>query len=287
MMRRCPSVLLLCLLSFACDGREKPADGGLSAAPQKRDLQRGHEVREPVPGSPEALRDAFTRAMADESAPQRERALIQIAWNAIEIDPGLAAEALLRLPADSPEKLKLIQHHAMRLAETDPEGALAWADSVGSEKEVAAAIGQIAIQLAEADPVRAANLLSESGIAGRDFDVAVVQVIQRWCGVAPRDAAAWVSSFPSGAAREAGIGVVAGRWLPIDPPAAFAWFDSLEEAGLRGEAARAFEGVILQQPEDVRNRWINHTDERIRLELEQQRGKAMRDVGDNIPVPQG
>lgn len=287
MMRPLPSILLLVLLLCGCEKPEGSAERGTADSPAARGVQRGHAVREPVPGSPEALRATFVRATAYESASERERAFVEIAWNAIEIDPGLAAEALLQLPADHPEKLKLIQHHAMRLAERNPEEALAWAASVGSEKEVAAAIGQIALELAESDPSRAANLLSESGIAGRDFDVAVVQVIQRWSAISAPEAAAWVSLFPSGAARQAGIGVVAGRWLPSDPPATFAWFDSLKDPELRSEAARALEGVILQQPEDVRNRWIGHADDRIRQELEAQRGKAMMDVGDNIPAPQG
>ena len=52
--------------------------------------------------------------------------------------------------------------------------------------------------IAETDPQRAATLLSESGIAGRTFDVATVQVIQRWATQSQSRAAAWVALFPPG-----------------------------------------------------------------------------------------
>jgi hypothetical protein len=224
-------------------------------------------------------------ACAFKSPVEREKALGTVAWNALEIDPGLACEAFLQLPSNSPEKMQLIKHYAMRLAERNPEEALAWAATVGSEEEVAAAFGQIALELAETDPSRAAELLSESGIAGREFDVAVVQVIQRWAAKSAPDAAAWVSSFPPSAAREAGVRAIAGQWLPLDPQASFAWLDAQRDPEMRRETARAMQGVILQQPEEIRDAWLQHADARILAELERQRAQAIMDIGDNIPAP--
>jgi len=54
---------------------------------------------------------------------------------------------------------------------------------------------------------------------------------------------------------------------------------------MRKETARAMQGVILQQPEEIRSAWLQHADARIRAELEQQRAQAILDVGDNIPKP--
>jgi hypothetical protein len=221
-----------------------------------------------------------------ETPAAREKALAEVAWNAIEADPDLAHEAFLRLPSDSPEKIRLIQHYAMTLAESDVEAALEWAAALGSELEIAAAKAHIALALAETDPRRAAGLLSESGLAGRDFDVAVVQVIQRWAGKSAPEAAAWVADFPPGAARVAGITEISGKWLPGDPAAAFAWMGGLKDAEVRAEVARAMEGVILQQPEETREAWLQHADPGIRAELERQRAQALLDVGDNIPPPE-
>jgi hypothetical protein len=61
------------------------------------------------------------------------------------------------LPTDSAEKIRLIQHYSRRLAEQNPDKALAWTATHGTEQEIAAAHGQIAWVLAETDPPRAAN----------------------------------------------------------------------------------------------------------------------------------
>jgi hypothetical protein len=254
-----------------------------AAAPEARVARDGHQPRERKQDAPEALRTLLETAIRIKSPEAREKALADIAWNAIEIDPGLAQEAFQRLPTDSLEKTRLIQYYAMRLAEEDTDAALEWADGLGTEREIAAAKGQIALAIAETDPHRAASLLSESGIAGREFDVAVVQVIQRWAAKSASDSAAWVSSFPPGEAREAGIRVIAEQWLPHDASAAFAWLVTLKDTGFRNESARAMEGVILQQPADIRDSWLQHADAGIQSELEQQREQAIKDVGDNIP----
>jgi pimeloyl-ACP methyl ester carboxylesterase len=173
----------------------------------------------------------------------------------------------------------------MRLAEQDPDEALAWAASLGTEEEIAAAKGQIALVLAETDPQRAAHLLSESGIAGREFDVAVVQVLQRWAAQAPPEAAAWAASFPLGAAREAGLNIIVAQWAQADAQAAFAWMSGLQDETVRKEVALAMEEALLQQPQNVRDAWLQHADANTRSELEQQREQAMKEVGDNVPPP--
>ncbi|QTN32336.1 hypothetical protein HZ994_08340 [Akkermansiaceae bacterium] len=274
------------LLSVGCDKPDSPhPDPGVATTSAKA-VRRGHEPRGPVPGTPAALRRILGAASRIESTSVRERALADLAWNAMEIDPGLSIEAFLQLPTDSPERIRLIKHYAMRMAERDADEALAWAATAGSEQEIAAAKSQIALILAETDPHRAADLLSESGIVGHEFDVAVVQVIQRWAAKSSPDAAGWVSSFPPGAARQAGIRAVVAQWLPRDAAAAFAWLGTLQDGEIRTEAARAMEGVILQQPEETRESWLRHADASIRSELEQQRSQAILDVGDNIPAPE-
>jgi hypothetical protein len=275
-----PGLLLVC-----CDKpreADAPKDETAPAASTKR---RGHIPREEAPDKPAELRQLFETALAIESAAQREKALADIAWSALEIDPNLAHEAFLKLPAGSPGKIRLIQHYAMRLAEQNPDEALAWADTLGTEQETAAAKSLIAVAIAETDPQRAANLLSESGIAGREFDVTLVQVIQRWAAQSPPDAGGWVSTFPPGPARAAAVRVIAEQWLPRDARAAFDWLGGMKDAELRKETARAMEGIILQQPKDIREAWLEHADARVRNELEEQLAPAIKDVGDNIPPP--
>ena len=282
MLRSLP-ILWLCLILAGCEKPAPAGESGSTSAPATPSGSRGHEPREPAPPAPREILEAAEKL---ESPSEREKAIASVAWNAIETDPELAHEAFLKLPPDSPERMRLVQHYAMTLAESDVNAALAWAEALGSESEVAAAKQHIALAIAETDPRRAAQLVSESAIAGRDLDVAVVQVIQRWAVKSAPEAAAWVASFPSGAAREAGIRSVAERWLPSDAKAAFAWLGGIKDAEIRSEAARAMEGIILQQPENIRNAWLEHADAGIREELDRQRGQALLDVGDNIPIPE-
>ena len=286
MIQRPFIILCLGLSLCSCDKPNSPErrnDTSASDGPSKRG---GYEPRQPTPGSAEALRIELDEAIKIELPTERAKALAEVAWNAIETDPDIAHQAFLQLPADSPEKMRLIQHYALRLAEQDPAEAIAWAEALGTELEVATAKCQVALALAETDPLRAAKLLSESGVSGREFDVAVVQVIQRWAAKSAPDAAAWVSAFPPGPARVAGITEISGKWLPRDPSAAFAWMGGLKDEEIKGEAARAMEGLILQQSADVQKEWLEHADPGVRAELERQRAQALLDVGDNIPPPE-
>jgi hypothetical protein len=95
---------------------------------------------------------------------------------------------------------------------------------------------------------------------------------------------AWVPTFPAGEVRQEGLRIIAKHWLTRDPKAAFTWFDRLKDPQLRTEAARALEGFILQQPDDIRDTILNSANPSILDELEGQRVQAMQDVGDNIPI---
>ena len=274
----CPCVLLVCCDKPGSSDTNKGDD--LPAPPGPRG---GHAPRELSPGSPAALRMILQTADRIQAPAAREKALADVAWSALEVDPELASEAFLKLPAGSTEKIRLIQHYAMRLAELGPDAALEWAATLETEQEISAAHSQIALVVAETDPQRAANLLSESGVFGREFDVAVVQVLQRWAIQSPSDAAAWTIMFPPGPAREAGIKTIATQWLPRDAPAAFGWMAALDGAEVRKEAALALEETLLQQPKDIRDAWLQHADAQLQSELEQQREQAIRNIGDNIP----
>lgn len=186
----------------------------------------------------------------------RDKALAEVAWNAMEIHPETAEQAYVQLSANSPEKLRLTSHYAMLAAAGNLDEAIKWASSLDSEYEISAATSHIALELASKDPVRAANLLSDFGIEGRDLDVAVVQVVQRWASSSPPDAVAWVEIFAAGSVRQASLQAVFERWLVQDPGAAIQWVESTHDAALRGEAVSAISSVLFQQPESTRQRWI-------------------------------
>lgn len=283
MIRRLLTVLVSGLLLVCCDKPGPDDVPGGSAVPETRGSRGRHSMCETRPGSLALLRKILQAASEIESPEAREKVIADVAWNALETDPDLACDAFMQLTPGSSEKIRLIQQYTLRLAEEDPHEALAWAAGLGSESERSAAHSQIALTMAEADPAGAANLLSETGITSREFDVTVVQVVQRWAAQSPPDAAAWVVLFQPGPVREAGLKTIADRWLRVDPRAAFSWLSTLPDASVRQEAALGLEEAILQQSEDIRDTWLQHADPGTRNELEQLRERATEEVGDNIP----
>lgn len=182
-------------------------------------------------------------------ADERNQALSTAAWDAIETDPDLALLTVQQMTAGSEEKNRLLAHFAMRLADQDTDEAIRWASTLTTDEEKALAFGKIALVLSVKEPERAARLLSESGIPGRDFDVAVVQVVQRWAATSPADAAAWLSLFSAGEARSAGLAEVVSVWIRRNSAEAFAWIPSIPDSALRQEAEHGAAQFILNEPE--------------------------------------
>jgi hypothetical protein len=279
--------LLPVVLLAACDKQPPQHADGLepvvkaSKSPASRHLESPRDDNESPPPDP---RQILAAALESAEPAPRAQAVAEVAWNTLEIDPAVAAEALSALDGESPDRLRLIQHFAMRRAEQDPAAALEWADGLDSEKEVAAAKCQIALVLAESDPERAANLLSESGIEGRELEVATVEVLQRWAANTPSGAAAWVATFPAGPTREAGLRVLVAAWMKLNAAMAMSWMSSLRDDAVRKEAAVAMAETLLQQPESIREQWLTHADAKVRVEIDAERDHAMKNVGANVPA---
>lgn len=270
------------LLLFACSKKEQAKsteqENALTASSKFTSSQSRDSEKRSTTSQKKSLSDSPTLSDAEQ-----QKSLAAMAWNTIETDPASAHAAFAQLPAGSKEKIDLIKHYSLRLAEQDLNEALQWAASFTNQVELSAAMSQIALYLAETDPVRSAKILSDTSIAGRDFDVAVVQVMQRWAATAPAETAAWLAKFPAGEVRTAGTKQIAERWLPKDPAGAFAWLKNTTDTQQRVEVAQALESVMLQQRIEKQQEWRKHADPTILQELEQQRQRAIEDVGSNIP----
>lgn len=250
-------ILLGCCLALtACDEKEKPQ----SVPADDSRHQSRRPPREAPPGQRKNLRASLNDAAVLTDPVERGKVIAEIAWNAAELDPELAREAFGKLETDSPERLLLARHFAMRMAEEDPEQAINWSATLESEMEIAAARGQVALVISETDPQRAANLLSETGIAGHEFDVAAVQVLDRWADKAPSDAAAWVLLFPEGESREAGLKAVVSRWAETDSKTMFSWISGLPDGDIRNEARQAAADLLGEMPPENRGAWLEHAD---------------------------
>jgi hypothetical protein len=272
---------MLCPLLLAYCEKPKSADAG-SKQPPSVSMRSVRAEREGLSNSEETLRDAAGAPRRSQSRDDIEKESAALAWNAVETDFEHAGEMIRQLPADHPERMRLVLHYAMSLADRDPDEAIKWAASLGSELEIAAANGQIAVAIAESDPRRAASLLSDSAIAGHECDVAIVQVLQRWAAQSPADAAAWTTTFPAGAARKSGLGIIVSEWAKADSVAALTWMHTLRDETVRKEAALAMEMALLQQSPDVRGAWLQSADAKTRADLEAQHEQAMKEIGDNV-----
>jgi hypothetical protein len=268
MMLRLLMFYVPCLLLFCCNKqgsvsvKDREQTGEVSKPRQK------YSDRERTDHKPANHRTPLEKLDRIESSAMREKALSEFAWNAIETDPALAQEAFQRLTAGSSEKIRLIEHYALRLAEQNIEEALLWSDGLSTEQEKAVAKYNIALVIAKTDPLLAASMLSECGIAGRDFDVAAVHVIRSWASSSAPDAVAWVSMFPPGPSREAGFQAIAQQWLISDPGAVFSWLESTTDNTLRHETSKAIAGAIDQQPPPIQEDWLKQASPSVRNELQ-------------------
>lgn len=253
-MNRHATATLLALLLAACGEKEKPGSKGHpeSAAAPGHSAARKSRGEDGEPDSRLLLRDAFEKANVEKDPAIREKAFEVIAWDAIDVDAELAREAFAALTPDSESSRRMVGHFAMRLADENPERAIEWARALEQEEERSDAFGRIAVVISATDPSRAANLVSEEMTAGPPRDRAVVQVLQRWAQAAPADAATWLTAFPQGAARSAGLKEVAAAWIQSDAPALAAWVEAREEGPVRTEAMLAAAEALRSAPPETR-----------------------------------
>ncbi|MEO7099523.1 MAG: hypothetical protein ABI162_09200 [Luteolibacter sp.] len=276
-------LLWLSLLLASCDKRPEnqgaEKHGTITEPPPAVTKSHRAELNQSKPTEASgANRDALDEAKKISSPKERDKAVAAIVWENLELNPKLALEALQELAPGCGERVRLIQHFAMRLAERDIEEAIKWADTLENPEEISLAYGRISLVLSDSDPARAANLISESGMAGREFDVAVVQVIQRWAASSPPAAAAWVVLFDPSTARSAGINTVVSLWAKSDTQAALTWIGTLQNEGVREEARQAMAEAILQQPPKTQNEWLQLSDPAIRSDFEKLKARSGKEA---------
>lgn len=273
MIARFHPLLWLGLLLVSCDKPEKNPDAPDKAAAALRATKSTRQALDDPSNSRDRLRAAFKKAGEIAAPEERNQALAAAVWEALELDPQLAREGFLQLCAGSEEKNRLVQHFAMRLAEQNVDDAVRWASALETETEKSLAFGKIALVLSEKEPARAARLLSDSGVAGREFDVAVVQVVQRWAAESPADAAAWVVLFDPGEARGAGLKTVLSLWAMNDPQAALAWIAAIPDETVRHQATLAMAEALGEQPESVQDGLLQQATPGLRARLEKTKAK--------------
>lgn len=189
-------------------------------------------------------------ALRDPDPASRQRTLEQLAWDAIDVDPDLAREAFGALEPDSEASRKLVAHFAMRLADEDPEKAIAWAQDLENPTERTEAFGSIAVVIAAKDPERGAALLMAEMPEGRSRDKAAVLVARRWAQAAPEAAANWITALPDGPARRSGLQAVFAHWLALDTAGVAGWIESHPEKAVQTTAMTELALSLKKEPPD-------------------------------------
>lgn len=265
---------LLSLWLVSCE-KSKNQAAVTEQSKQARVTKSERPERDELAATPAELREMMKRAVTIQSPQEREQALQEIVWNAIEIDPDLAQEAFLQMTPGSEEKNQLIQHFAMTLAGENHEAAMQWAAGLKNDQEKALALNSIALVLSENDPVKAAQILSDSGVAGRDLDVAVVQVIQRWADISPTDAAVWVQLFDSGEARQAGLKAIISTWIRADPRGTMSWISSLQRPEIYQDATLGMAETIFDLPVSEQEEMLKIAAPEVRAHFEKLKSSAV------------
>lgn len=219
-------------------------------------------------GTRGGLRASLDAARALEVPEERESALMEVGWKALETAPDLAAEVIREMPHESADAARLIQACVTHLMKNSPDEASAWADSLKDAPWIALAREQIAMLVAESDPKRAIQLLADSNQSIGEPGSAFEQVLQTWTGQAPGEAALWASRLPAGESRNAGIKTVVSQWLHMDAAASTAWVASLTDSKLRQESIRVIAESLRELPPFLHESILNPAESGIRSEIE-------------------
>lgn len=221
----------------------------------------------------EQVREAYDMALVMEEGRERQKAFEQVAWDAIELDPAIAQDALDQLTPGSPAAVRLVGHFAMRMADDDPAGAIEWVRQLENESERSEAFGRIAVVWSNADPEAAVALVMEEMLPGRPRDRTCVQLVQRWSQQDPKSAVSWAVDLENRSARQAAIQAALGQWFLKDERATEEWVLAAEEGAPRSEAEVALTKVLMAQTPQKRQEWIEGADvvlrERIEARIEQ------------------
>lgn len=280
------SLALLLVLASCEKKQDQPALDATSEPPSKRTTRADRPSRS-VPTTRDKLRTAFEAAKAREPGVERNQALAELASNALEPAPDLAAEVIRELPAGIEEKQALIEAYIANLmTDEKTEEALAWADSLGDEQDIAFARSQVLLMLAEKNPQQAATLLPSSGFTAAGVDPAAEQVLQTWVAQKPAEAVAWASRLPVGDARTAGFKVIFNQWINTDSPAAFRWAASQTNPQLRRETIHAMVEAFNEIPDIIRSSLLEPADPSLRAEIENGIAEIARQAEAAEPPPE-
>jgi hypothetical protein len=263
--------LLPCLglILISCDkSAEKLGTSAKESLPPRITKSIRAPREDELPASPAQLRDTIKKAEEIISPKERDQALCEAVRECLDTDPKLARDSFQKLTIGCAERNQLIQEIASHQADQGVKQAIEWIETLDDDHEKSLAYDSIALIVAENEPEKAAQMLSDSGVAGHDFDVAVVQVVQRWASSAPQNAAEWVMLFNNDEVRKAGLKAIASTWSRNNPQEAMNWLADIANPTIHQEASAGMVEAIMNLPESKREAVLKLTTPDIRDRFE-------------------
>jgi hypothetical protein len=144
------------------------------------------------------------------------------------------------------------------MAESDPAGALALAQSLGDFPGNEPLASMIFRQWASVDPQAAALQAMQNGTLGNGWNSPLAQVARTWAGEDPMSAANWAISLSDPQAQSRTISQVMREWAREDINAAINWVNSLPPGSSYDAAAAALAySMVSTNPQDA-IAWANN-----------------------------
>lgn len=224
------------------------------------------------------MRIALDLAKAVEPAQEKEKAIAQVAWDALDSAPDIAVQAIVELPVGNPEKEQLIQFYAERLAKRDFDAALAWGRSLTDEHEFQLVRDQVALILQDSDPQGALELFPNSGFATEGMNSSAKQVFRNWMTQNPGNAMAWVVAINSDEVRRNGLDMALNQWIQADSDSALKWVSSQGNRQRHEEVVNAIVKSVSAQPDPLREIFLEHADPILRAEIDSKIAEVARET---------
>lgn len=215
----------------------------------------------------------WAKEIAEPAARSRALKAIIAQWE--QSAPERIGPAIQSLPAGK-SKNRFIEEHAARLARTDPDPALTWAQQAELPAVQQAATAAVATALAQSDPARALEALRTldwkndgDSVTGANF--ASFPALKALGQTAPKQAMAFAESL-SGENRKNARDCVFNGWLKTKPEEASGWLAAQPPEQRQGTQVDMLINHLSNGPEpdfDAAMQWAASTGEQLNSRLQQ------------------
>ncbi len=179
---------------------------------------------------------AWAQTLPDADATSRSAALSSIVASWSKSDPA-AALAFVQNSPDPTAYLAAAPTLAQVMAQTDPQAALAWANSLPAGAAKDQALSNVLVHLAQGGNFTDAWNTASGLPAGPGRDLAMSNVIAALSSSDPAKAASLLGQMDLGGANLTAVQTIATAWIQQDAQAATQWINGLPTGNQRDAAA--------------------------------------------------